>query len=131
MSTIYLLVKARSGSAYELGSPIFQGFSDLRSAFTGFGSLSNKAMWRIGSDSMNCEVHDFSNRWNTNDLASLIEQAIIHDFEVAQEIAADILKWAGSEPVILVPDNLEYGDVSERLGFPPKRIRIVKSVYRR
>lgn len=133
MSATYLLVKATTGSAYELGSPIFYGFSTLHEMRDNypFNGPADKAIWKIGSDSTNCEVHDFSKRWTVDALAKLIVKAILepNDIDKARLIAQDILEWAGSEPVVLLPDSLEFEEIAAR--YPPKKIRIMKSVYRR
>lgn len=144
MGIEYNLVKLKNGHAYELGKTGARepeiGWMKKLTAMNlttpyydrmQVTDPSSAAMWHIGSDTSDCQVSRFSERWNLDSLTEVVDIALntISDKANAQIIAQDMLNWAGSDEVILIPDALEFSEIMERHGSSAKRLKVVRSIY--
>lgn len=92
-------------------------------------------MWEIGSDTGNCALFRMPDRWTVEKLAEKINQACFlqDDNDHAMRIASDIFQWAGDDEIVLVPDNIFYEEIAEKLGVPVMKDESLKktgSIYK-
>lgn len=140
MGVEYRLVKIRTGHAYDLGKTamkpplaawkrLIRGLDPNRDALAWQAAMqpADRAMWSIGSTSDSCERTVLSDRWTPETLAAAITVACLREGaeDLAPRIADDLLRWAGREEVVLIPDTLDEEEVLERFG-SSRRLRIVR-----
>lgn len=144
MGVEYSLVKPATGEAYDLDKPAMRPpVSDWKRRMKGVNPVhdfsrmlevmqpSNHAMWRIGSDTGECALSVLSERWTEEALADLVNTACLqeNDRPQATAIARDMLAWAGNDQVVLVPDNLDIGEIGRKLGIRIAKPRVVRTIY--
>lgn len=143
MGVEYNLIKVETGAAYDLGKPAIrppvddwedkmESFKDLSGSLPWLAIMqpSDHAIWQIGSHTLDCEITVLSKRWDCESLAAQINIALFNDDNMpkALRIADDILKWAGSDPVVLIPDTLYVDTIADRFGVNIPPVKVIRTV---
>lgn len=123
MGVEYRLLKLHRAESYDLGKARTPARAD-RSP--------HRAAWSIAQDGDRCVAVRLDERWpDAGPLAATIMKTLdaATDEARARAIAEDLLRWAGSDEVVLVTDNLDGDAIAYREGATVGRWTDTGSAY--
>lgn len=116
MGVEYRLLKLHVAESYDLGKARTPG---RRGLLGRVDASPHREAWNVAQDGDDCVAVRLDERWpDAESLAQTIMKAFdaASDQAQARAIATDLLRWAGSDEVVLVTDGLDGPAIACREG---------------
>lgn len=129
MGVEYRLLKLHVAESYDLGKARTPGRRGLLGRVE---ASPHREAWNVAQDGDDCVAVRLDERWpDAESLARTIMKAFdaASDQTQARAIAVDLLRWAGSDEIVLVTDGLDGAAIARREGATVGRWAETGSAY--